>query len=253
MLPKQEQDLEAVDSNEQDALLPSPKISARNTGFHKLHLTAAFFAGLLTCFVAQYSLCGFRCFNTTTGESSAPADAHILAPPYVGSSEINAFPPTSPTNAYPSLFPTNVGYAGGTPTGAEPAIIATAPYYPMHTGAAQLVIPKKLGQKDYPDHTKFDLLKHWGNLSPWYSVGKGTFGLDSEPEAPEGCSITGLHLLHRHGARYPTPYSMFYFKFYRPFVNRYITVKIPMAALPTLLHASIQLQANGMRLAISVF
>ena len=217
MLPKEEQDLEAVDSNEQDALLPSPKISARNTGFHTLHLTAAFIAGLLTCFVAQYSLCGFRCFNTTTGQSSAPADVHILAPPYVGSSEINAYPPPSPTNAYPSLFPTNVGHAGGTPTGAEPAIIATAPYYPTHTGAAQLVIPETPGQKDYPN--KFDLLKHWGNLSPWYSVGKGTFGLDSTPEAPEGCSVTGLHLLHRHGARYPTSWGMLHFNFYWLFVN----------------------------------
>lgn len=200
--------MEAVDSTEQDALIPSSKPSTRNTGFKTLHVTAAFFAGLLTCFLAQYSLCGFRCFNTPTGESTASADAHILAPPYVGSSVIDLYPPPSPTNAYPSLFPTNVGYAGGTPTGAEPAIIATAPYYPMQTGAAQLVIPKTFVHKDHSKHTKFDLLKHWGNLSPWYSVGKTTFGLDSEPETPEGCSITGLHLLHRHGARYPTSWSM---------------------------------------------
>ncbi|KAK2460651.1 hypothetical protein APHAL10511_007121 [Amanita phalloides] len=209
MHSKQKRDMEAVDSDEQDALLPLSSPSTRNTQFKTLHLTAAFFAGILTCFVAQYSLCGLRCFNSNAVESSASVKAHLFAPPYVGSSEIHAYPPPSPTNLYPSLFPTNVGYAGATPTGAEPAIIATAPHYPMHSGAAQLVIPQALRQKKHHKHTNFDLLKHWGNLSPWFSVGRGAFGLDSEPDTPKGCSITGLHFLHRHGARYPTSWSAY--------------------------------------------
>jgi hypothetical protein len=53
-----------------------------------------------------------------------------LAPPYIGSTEVHHFP----ANAYPSLFPTKVGYAGGTPTGVEPAVIATAPSYPIQKG-----------------------------------------------------------------------------------------------------------------------
>ncbi|KAF8626245.1 hypothetical protein AX15_004924 [Amanita polypyramis BW_CC] len=213
MSPKQEHDVETGEPGEQDALLPlssaqaSPVVPPSNTQFKTLHLTAAFLAGLLTCFLAQYFISELRCFNKTTVENRRLMSPLVLAPTYVGSSEVHTYPPPSPTNADPSMFPTNVGYAGATPTGAEPAIIATAPYYPMHTGASNLVIPENLDGKKHDKHTNFDLLKHWGNLSPWYSVGKSTFGLDSEPDAPEGCRITGLHLLHRHGARYPTSYS----------------------------------------------
>ena len=168
--------------------------------FGARHLTGAFLAGLLTCFLAQYSI---HYFSRTPVENTKLINP-LLAPPYVGSSEVHTYPaPPSPTNAYPSFFPTNVGYEGPSRTGAEPAVIATAPYYPMHTDAAELVVP---GRKMHDKHTKFDLLKHWGHESPWYSVGKGTFGLDSEPDAPKACRITGLHLLLRHGARYP-PHS----------------------------------------------
>jgi hypothetical protein len=140
--------------------------------------------------------------------SSEDNSAHVLAPPYVGSTEVHNWPPPSPTNDFPSLFPTNVGHAGATPTGAEPALIITAPSYPVHTGAAQLVLPSALhaGGKSTKD---FDLLKNWGNLSPWYSVKRGAFGVDSDPGAPDGCSVTGLHFLHRHGARYPTTSSSY--------------------------------------------
>jgi len=51
----------------------------------------------------------------------------------------------------------------------------------------------------------FDISKYWGNLSPWYSVQSADYGLpDASPLAPAGCDITQLHLLYRHGARYPT-------------------------------------------------
>lgn len=47
--------------------------------------------------------------------------------------------------------------------------------------------------------------KYWGNLSPWYSVHSADYGLpEASPLAPEGCDITQMHLLYRHGARYPT-------------------------------------------------
>jgi hypothetical protein len=39
-----------------------------------------------------------------------------------------------------------------------------------------------------------------------YSLPPGTFGLpDASPIVPEGCTINAVHILHRHGARYPTP------------------------------------------------
>ncbi|KAH8087891.1 phosphoglycerate mutase-like protein [Cristinia sonorae] len=167
----------------------------------------SFFAGVLACAVAQYFLCG------SGGTRGAPASsAGYLASPDAGSTEVHQFPPPSPTNAFPSLFPTSVGYAGPTPTGAEPGLIQTAPAYPLHTGAPHLVSPSSFVSKHNSSSSSsshFDLFKHWGNLSPWFSVGKGTFGVDSTPEAPETCQITGLHFLHRHGARYPTGWAAY--------------------------------------------
>ncbi|KAH9966467.1 phosphoglycerate mutase-like protein [Russula dissimulans] len=153
--------------------------------FSTLYLILAFIAGSLACFLPT----------------------HVLAPPYVGSTEVHNWPPPTPTNDFPTLFPTDVGHAGATPTGAEPALILTAPSYPVHTGAAQLVLPSTLHEGS--KKKDFDLFKKWGNLSPWYSVKRGAFGIDSDPGAPEGCKVTGLHLLHRHGARYPTSYAAY--------------------------------------------
>jgi len=168
--------------------------------FSTTDLILTFVAGALACFLAQYAL-----FGTSCSASRASADnlAHVFAPPYVGSTEVHNWPPTTPTNDFPTLFPTDIGYAGATPTGAEPALIQTAPSYPVHTGAAQLVVPSALNEGG-KSKKGFDLLKKWGNLSPWYSVKRGAFGVDSDPGAPDGCNVTGLHLLHRHGARYPT-------------------------------------------------
>lgn len=189
---------------EREALLPQqeklqatptpPSFTCRSTS----QLVAAFIAGSLACLVGQYIIFGADCFSPSHGAGS------LVAPPYAGSSEVHPFPVTKPTNAFPSLFPTNVGYAGITPTGAEPALIATAPAYPLHTGAPALVPSGASLTKP-----KFDIFRLWGNLSPWYSVGRKAFGLDTDPEAPDTCRITGLHLLHRHGARYPTTYASY--------------------------------------------
>lgn len=47
-------------------------------------------------------------------------------------------------------------------------------------------------------------MRYWGSLSPWYSVG-GAFGLpDASPQVPPDCELTQVHILQRHGARYPT-------------------------------------------------
>ncbi|KAK0243834.1 phosphoglycerate mutase-like protein [Armillaria nabsnona] len=177
--------------------------------FTLLHLAIAFLAGSLGCFFAQYAICGTTCFSddVVSGVTGSYDDAIALAPPYVGSTSRDIFPPPTPTNVFPSLFPTDVGYAGGTPTGVEPALIATAPSYPIHSGAAVLVAPQLMTHKQKTE--SFDLFKKWGNLSPWYSVDRKTFGLDSSPETPETCRITGLHFLHRHGARYPTAWASY--------------------------------------------
>lgn len=44
-----------------------------------------------------------------------------------------------------------------------------------------------------------------GSLQPWKSVPSKVFGLGgASPVIPNGCNITQVHLVHRHGARYPT-------------------------------------------------
>ena len=128
---------------------------------------------------------------------------HTTVTPLPASTDVHHYPPPSPTNAFPSLFPSDVGYPGPTPTGAEPALVATAPSYPIHTGAPHLLPPQVLPNRTHP-HPAFDIFSHWGNLSPWFSVHPHAFGLNSTIDPPNGCRITALHLLHRHGARYPT-------------------------------------------------
>ncbi|KAG8934952.1 hypothetical protein FRC02_008934 [Tulasnella sp. 418] len=121
----------------------------------------------------------------------------------VAPSSVRHFPPIKPSNWDPEKFPTNVGFEGPTPTGVEPGLAATAPAYPVHTGVPNLLGPTAI--KGSKGKEGFDIFKHWGNLSPWYSVPSANFGLPgTSPEAPEGCRITGLHFVHRHGARYPT-------------------------------------------------
>ncbi|KAJ7063679.1 histidine phosphatase superfamily [Mycena amicta] len=207
----------ARESFERESLLPSPtgtkgqqsdKYLAPHSSYSRPrfnfnHLLTAFVAGTLACFLAQYAICGSACFTYYRDDSAATStNVAALANPAAGSTERHNFPPASPTNAFPSMFPTNVGYPGGTPTGAEAAVIATAPSYPLHTTSPVLVTPES-------SNGSFNILRNWGNLSPWYSVERGAFGLNSGPEIPETCRVTGLHLLHRHGARYPTAYATY--------------------------------------------
>ncbi|KAG1757693.1 histidine phosphatase superfamily [Suillus lakei] len=105
---------------------------------------------------------------------------------YAGSTVVDSYPPP-------------VGYAGPTPTGAEPEAIVTAiPFSKVET-AFPLSRPNSADGADIT----FNVMRHWGNLSPMYSV--ESFGLpDASPVIPEGCGLNAVHLLMRHGARYPT-------------------------------------------------
>lgn len=170
----------------------------------RLHVTVSFLVGVVACLIVQYLVCAVR------NSAPIPTHVHTDASEHAGSTEVHQFPPSKPTNAFPSFFPSDVGHAGPTPTGAEPALVATAPAYPLHTGAPNLLAPTFSSKHNSSgkESPAFDLFKHWGNLSPWFSVERGNFGLDSTPEAPDTCQVTALHLLHRHGARYPTSYGM---------------------------------------------
>jgi hypothetical protein len=164
-------------------------------------IVLAFLAGVITTRVlfAQPQVAIHHSSSGFKRSVDAAQDLAARAEPWVGSTEVHSYPPTSPVNYDPTLFPPDVGYPGPTPTGAEPALLATAPAYPLNSGGQGLLIVPD----EFKDN-KFDLLKKWGNLSPWYSNPVGTFGVETGLEIPDGCSVTGLHLLHRHGARYPT-------------------------------------------------
>ncbi|OTB09629.1 hypothetical protein M426DRAFT_316177 [Hypoxylon sp. CI-4A] len=133
--------------------------------------------------------------------------AFVTASPHAGSVTSDVFPPAG-TSVDPALFPpeSEVGFPGPTPTGVQPAAIQTAATYPNNRGPSNqfpLVAPQPHGHSETDD--SFDITKYWGNLSPWYSLSSADYGLpDASPLAPEGCSVTQLHLLYRHGARYPT-------------------------------------------------
>lgn len=146
---------------------------------------------------------------------ASPLDAGrrwLSAASYVGVSTSDVFPPTSPSATVdPALFPSEpvIGYPGPTPTGVEPFAIQTAkpsagyPANTKDTSTFPLVIDRPYGNND--SSSDFNIFRTWGNLAPWYSVPSSTYGLDSaSPLIPDGCSITQVHMLYRHGARYPT-------------------------------------------------
>ncbi|KAH7882879.1 phosphoglycerate mutase-like protein [Phlebopus sp. FC_14] len=232
-IPSKEYDAEAAElhTSERESLLSAqdglhtsfpttPDVLAMSTGsqiFTLRHLISSFVAGVVLCFAVQLGIFGKACYSfmesAVATSGSRGGEANVYAPPYVGSTQVHNYPPPSPTNNYPEMFPTNVGYPGGTPTGAEPALIVTAPSQPLHTGAAQLVapayasLPKDSNTPTPPGERPFNLFRSWGNLSPWYSVPQGAFGINEDPEPPSGCELTGVHVLHRHGARYPTAWA----------------------------------------------
>ncbi|KDQ12410.1 hypothetical protein BOTBODRAFT_34385 [Botryobasidium botryosum FD-172 SS1] len=198
---------------------PKPSSAQTSLCHSPLRGYAIFFlAGFFTCFVYQYSHPSFcpRSLDLVDQsyshlpQSTDTGTYRQTTPSHAGSTVVHNYPPASPTNAIPSLFPSNIGYAGPTPTGAEPALVATAPAYPLHEGAPNLLVPKPLGHgTSSRPGGNFDIAKHWGNLSPWFSVPSSSFGLESaSPNPPETCSVIGLHLLHRHGARYPTSHAI---------------------------------------------
>ncbi|KAI0348363.1 phosphoglycerate mutase-like protein [Trametopsis cervina] len=108
------------------------------------------------------------------------------------------------TTPDPSDFPSPsvVGFAGPTPTGDQPFLAQTAA--PRKGDIFPLEPPQiLLGTK--PGSSKsFNPAQSWGNLSPFFSVDSKANGLPgASARAPAGCEIKQVHLVQRHGARYP--------------------------------------------------
>ncbi|KAF7304058.1 3-phytase A [Mycena indigotica] len=123
---------------------------------------------------------------------------------FAGSTTAAIFPPVGADTAANSLFPNPsvVGYAGPTITGDEAAVLQTAPAAPFVDSVFPLVEPQPL---EAAPTASFDILTHLGSLSPFRSLPPTTFGvINASAVVPDDCTLTQVHLLHRHGARYPT-------------------------------------------------
>lgn len=85
--------------------------------------------------------------------------------------------------------------------GDEAELVATATSVPKIVDAVPLLNPSTLDNQ-----SSSDVLRYLGNLAPMFSV--ESFGLpDANELVPEGCELTQVHLVHRHG-RIRVPWNL---------------------------------------------
>ncbi|RDH31170.1 histidine phosphatase superfamily [Aspergillus welwitschiae] len=107
----------------------------------------------------------------------------------------------APTTTEPEWFKTRPqSFQGYTATGAAPFLAQTNPASfgnpATYTANHPLETSQPIrGAKDR------NIFHHMGILSPYYPRADG-FGVDEFPR-PKGSNITQMHMLHRHGSRYP--------------------------------------------------
>ncbi|TFK77210.1 phosphoglycerate mutase-like protein [Pluteus cervinus] len=150
-----------------------------------------------------------RCLLALSLASFLGLGRAAFASSFAGSTSTAIFPPPGASvGAEAAFFPdaAEVGFAGPTPTGDEAEAIQTAPVIAENNNIFPLIKPTTADKQP-----NFDITQHWGNLSPWQS--QQSFGLqNATPVIPSGCMLNQVHLVHRHGARYPTsgePASVF--------------------------------------------
>ncbi|KAJ6617660.1 histidine phosphatase superfamily [Mycena sp. CBHHK59/15] len=127
-------------------------------------------------------LCGLAVLALSFSVVNAAKFPHSEDPP----APFSFLPPTYLVTTTDTYFPNanQVGFAGPTPTGNEANAIAMVPS----------VATVNRGD--------IDVVHHFGNLAPWQSV--KSLGLPhASASVPKGCKINQVHLVHRHGARYP--------------------------------------------------
>ncbi|KAF9894766.1 hypothetical protein FE257_006656 [Aspergillus nanangensis] len=115
----------------------------------------------------------------------------------------NVIRPEEPaTSTVPDYFQTSYGpYAGPTAAGELPFLAQTNPVLlgnPTYVPNTPVVTDVPVaGCRDGGE-----IFKHMGNLSPYMPNPVG-FGVKEYP-LPPGANITQMHMIHRHGSRYPT-------------------------------------------------
>lgn len=115
---------------------------------------------------------------------------------------------TIPPNATISIdpaYPTDVGYPGPIKTGSPPFLVETNSLLSSRPLSGRSVEDRYVphGTKN---ETDFELIKHWGNTSPWFPSPLFPEAQKHRSLSP-GCSIEEVYILHRHADRYPTTYS----------------------------------------------
>jgi hypothetical protein len=123
----------------------------------------SFGAGVIFCVACQIVFPSL-CFGKASSTSYLELPDRTLTPTFPGSGVSDRYPPSEPTNAISSYFPPYVGYPGPTPTGVEAGVIATAPQYPIHSGAPNLLAPAQILRTAGTKNLSFDIFRYWGNL-----------------------------------------------------------------------------------------
>ena len=97
-------------------------------------------------------------------------------------------------------------YPGPTQTGQAPFLAATDPVpgSGLPSGTRTFVANEPLETSEpIPDNTEnINIFEYMANIGPYFPNPTG-FGVE-EYSLPDTCNITQVHVLHRHGSRYPT-------------------------------------------------
>lgn len=122
------------------------------------------------------------------------------------------YPPATLTETFDptSAFPTPTGFAGPAALGDESMAAAQEDYppplrapgvAPVRVRDAKVRLPHfdRARASDAGLQKKFDAPAAWGNLSPYNALAS----TGASPRIPGGCELQQLHVLHRHGVRYP--------------------------------------------------
>lgn len=104
----------------------------------------------------------------------------------------------------PYLFPTDIGYPGPTQTG-KPANLADEDRYAATPTRGSSPINTAL-----PSLNGYDAFNHMGPLTPYRSAPDFSISSAKHRTLPSGCRVDRVHILHRHGSRYPTSDSPAY-------------------------------------------
>lgn len=100
-------------------------------------------------------------------------------------------------------FPTNVGYLGTQRNGTAPFLAVTDR---LNGTLKDSAYENRFNATD-DDSGDFNLFQYLGNTSPYFSSPIFADFQEENAVLPENYTVSQVHILHRHGARYPTSYS----------------------------------------------